>query len=135
MPSRRHVILTIALLLGTTTVYAAPPPTVEIVAMPHPPVRAALQPLRSWLAAQGARVSVQEIDSETEQGAQRMAAAGLNGHIPILILIDGQYRFQRQDGSAVALVNFPDLPASPPGVRGNWLSVDIEALVAERMQP
>jgi hypothetical protein len=121
------------LALGAAGTHAATP-MIEIIAMPHPPVRAALQPLRSWLAAQGEKVVVQEIDSETPQGAHHMAQAGPHGHIPILILIDGEYRFQRTDGSAVAFVNFPDAPASPPGVRGNWLPADLEAVVTERMQ-
>lgn len=137
MPTRRRFLLAIiaaGLALGMAGAHAATP-MIEIIAMPHPPVRAALQPLRSWLAAQGAKVVVQEIDSETPQGAQRMVQAGLHGHIPILLLIDGEYRFQRADGSPVAFVNFPDAPSSPPGVRGNWLPADVEAVVMERMQP
>lgn len=133
MPSRRFFFLGLAALAVLAGPAHAAPPTVEILAMPHPPVRMALQPLRQWLAAQGAAIVVKEIDSETAQGAQRMAQAGLSGHIPILILIDGEYRFQRRDGSAVALVNFPDLPASPPGVRGNWLDADVEAVLKERL--
>lgn len=135
MPSRRRFLFSLAALAALPAVARAAPPSVEIIAMAHPPVRAALAPLRSWLAEQGAKIVVQEIDSETPQGAQRMAQAGLHGHVPILILIDGEYRFPRTDGSTVAFVNFPDSPASPPGVRGNWLAADVEAVVMERMQP
>jgi hypothetical protein len=135
MPSRRRFLFSLAALAALPAVAHAAPPSVEIIAMAHPPVRAALSPVRSWLAAQGHKVAVREIDIETPEGHQRLAAAGLSGHIPILILVDGQYRFQRADGSAVALINFPDAPASPPGVRGNWLAADVEAVVMERMQP
>jgi len=136
MPIRRYLILVLmATLALAATAARAAPPSVEIIAMAHPPVQAALQPLRTWLAAQGTKLTLQEIDSASAEGAARMSAAGLTGHIPILILIDGQYRFPRKDGSAVAFVNFPNLPASPPGVRGNWLSSDVEAVLVERMKP
>ncbi|WP_127478402.1 hypothetical protein [Sulfurivermis fontis] len=135
MPSRRRFLFSLAILAALPAAAHAAPPSVEIIAMAHPPVRAALAPVRSWLAAQGSKVSVHEIDMETPAGHQRLAAMGLRGHIPILILIDGQYRFQRADGGTVALVNFPDSPASPPGVRGNWQPADVEAAVQERMQP
>jgi hypothetical protein len=135
MPSRRLVSLLLAAALALAAgAVAAASPVVEIVAMPHPPVVAALKPLRAWLANQGAALSVTEMDSESDEGRQRMAAAGLQGHIPVLILIDGQYRFRRSDGSPVAFVNFPDRPQSPPGVRGNWHIEDVEALLQERMQ-
>lgn len=112
----------------------AAPPTVEIVAMPHPPVKMALAPLREWLAAQGAKLKVFETDVESAQGEKRLAAAGLSGHIPIVILIDGQYRYKRKDGSQVDFVNFPNQPDTPAGARGNWAIADVQAVVGERMK-
>lgn len=108
-------------------------PTVEIVAMAHPPVVAALQPLRDWLAGQGKRVRVVEIDAESPAGEQRMRAVGLQGHIPILILIDGRHVFTRKAGGSVAFVKFPDVPGSPPGMRGNWRIADVQAVVLAAM--
>jgi hypothetical protein len=102
--------------------------------MPHPPVQSALKPLREWLAAQGSRLNVVETDIESPQGVKRVGAVGLNGHIPILILIDGQYRHRRKDGSQVALVNFPAIQDAPPGVRGDWTTADVEAVLTERMK-
>jgi hypothetical protein len=37
---------------------------VEIVAFAHPPLQAALKPLREWLSSQGTWVRVVEIDME-----------------------------------------------------------------------
>lgn len=135
MPSRRFVSLLLAAALALAAgAVAAAPPVVEIIAMPHPPVNAALKPLRTWLAEQGTALSVTELHSESDEGRQRLAAVGLQGHIPVLILIDGQYRFRRSDGTSVAFVNFPDRPESPPGVRGNWRSEDVEAVLKGHMQ-
>ena len=94
----------------------------------------ALQPLREWLAVQGAKLKVVEIEAETAQGEKRLAAAGLSGHIPVLILIDGQYRHKRKDGSQVDFVNFPNVPNTPAGARGNWVTADVQAALAERVK-
>ena len=112
----------------------AAPPTVEILAMPHPPVKAALAPLREWLAAQGTKLKVIETDIESPQGERRLAAVGLSGHVPIVILIDGQYRHKRKDGAALEFMNFPAIESAPPGVRGKWLTEDVQMAVAERMK-
>ncbi|MBI4753988.1 MAG: hypothetical protein HY778_00880 [Betaproteobacteria bacterium] len=112
----------------------AAPPVVEIVAMPHPPVRMALASLRDWLAQQGGRVVTREIDIESPEGVKRMQAAGLSGHIPILILIDGQHRHPRRDGGRLEFVNFPNVPGTPPGARGEWTTADVQAVVLSRIK-
>ena len=116
------------------SVWATPPPVVEIIAMNHPPVQSALKPLRDWLAGQGSKIRVKEIDIESADGERRVQAAGLNGHIPIVILIDGQYRHKRQDGSTIEFVSFPSWPGTPPGVKGTWSAADVEAVLKLRRQ-
>ena len=136
MKSRRHFLA--ALAVSTLALAAghalAAPPTVEIVAMPHPPVKMALAPLREWLAAQGPKLKVVETDIESPQGEKRLAAAGLSGHVPIVILIDGQFRQKRKDGVALEFVNFPAIEGAPPGVRGKWTTADVQAVLTERMK-
>lgn len=112
----------------------AAPPVVEIVAMPHPPVKMALQPLRDWLAAQGAKLKVVEMDVDSPAGEKRLSGAGLKGHIPVAIFIDGQYRHKRKDGSPVDFVNFPDQPDTPAGARGNWQIADVQAVLQPRLK-
>ncbi len=71
MNARRNFLavgLLSVLALSAGQSHAAPPLTVEIFAMPHPPVRAALQPLRDWLAKQGGRIQVREVDIESPEG-------------------------------------------------------------------
>ena len=136
MNSRRQFLLTLVaspLLFATGQVLAAPP-TVEILAMPHPPVKMALAQLREWLAAQGARLKVIETDVESAAGEKRLAAVGLAGHVPIVILVDGQYRIKRMDGSIQELVNFPAIEGAPSGVRGAWTTADVQAVLKERMK-
>jgi hypothetical protein len=136
MKRRRYFLaaLAAAAFALTATNALAAPPTVEIIAMPHPPVRAALVPLREWLAAQGAKLKVVETEAESPQGTQRLAAVGLSGHIPIVILIDGQYRHKGKDGTALEFMNFPAIEGAPPGVRGKWTTADVQAVLSERMR-
>ena len=136
MKTRRHFVATMAaavLSLAAGAAWAAKP-TVEIIAMVHPPVQDALKPLRGWLASQSRRLRVVEIDAESARGEKRLEAVGLKGHIPIAILIDGKYRFPRKDGSQAALVNFPAVKGSPPGIMGNWTTADVEAVLTGRMK-
>lgn len=137
MNSRRYFLAAmaasgLAFALATGNALAAPP-LVEILAMQHPPVKMALAPLRNWLAAQGGKLKVTELDIESPQGEKRLAAVGLDGHIPILILIDGQYRHKRKDGSSIEFLNFPVIEGAPPGVRGKWTTADVQVVLSERM--
>ncbi len=133
----RHTLifsLVAASLLFSVGQVLAAPPVVEIVAMPHPPVKAALSQLREWLAAQGKKITVKDIDSESADGIKRMQSVGLSGHIPVLILIDGQYRVKRKDGSTVEFVNFPNQSNTPAGARGSWATTDVQAVLAEKIK-
>lgn len=136
MNTRRHFLVSIAAatLVLTACPALAAPPTVEIVAMAHPPVQAALKPLRDWLARQGGKLQVIEIDAESPAGGKRLQSIGLTGHVPILILIDGTHGFQRKDGSKVAFVNFPAVAGSPPGILGNWVTADVQTVLTARMK-
>ena len=136
MKTRRHfpaALAAIALALAAGHALAAPP-VVEIIAMPHPPVKMALAALREWLGAQGNKLRVIEIDVESPQGEKRLAAVGLSGHVPTVILIDGQYRHPRKDGTALEFMNFPAIAGAPAGVRGNWTAADAQAVLRERMK-
>ena len=139
MKTRRHFLAAFAasaLTLAAGHALAAQPKvvTVEILAMPHPPVKMALAPLRDWLAAQGKKLKVVEIDVESPLGEKRLAAVGLGGHIPIAILIDGQYRHKGKDGAAQEFVNFPAIEGAPSGVRGAWTTADVQAALSQRMK-
>ena len=121
-----------AISLNAATPAWAVAPTVEIIAMPHPPVTMALAPLRAWLGSK--KLTVVETDAESAKGVQRLESVGLRGHIPIVILIDGSYRQKLKDGRQVELVNFPNLDGAPPAVRGQWTTADVQAVLAGRVK-
>jgi hypothetical protein len=132
--TRRHLLkLTALVILPTVTgLTHAATPLVEIIAFAHPPVVSALKPLREWLGAQGNKVKLIDIDMESAEGQRRLTAAGVKGHTPILILINGQYKHTRADGSTVELLSFPAGPSTPTGVKGGWSTDDVQALLKAR---
>jgi len=122
-------LMLIGILLASSAALAAPP-TVEIVAFAHPPVASALKPLRDWLATQGGQVKLVETDMESPAGAQRLQAVGIKGHVPIVILVNGQYQQKRADGGAVELISFP----VNTGNKG-WTLEDAKAVITRATQP
>lgn len=118
--------------IAVDAVRAAQPVVVEIIAFAHPPVQSALQPLRQWLASQGGPLKVVEVDMETAEGARRLKAIGITSHVPVVVLVDGQYRHIRKDGSSVEFVSFPAGAGTPAGVKGRWSAEDVKAVIQAR---
>jgi hypothetical protein len=104
-------------------------PTVEIVALPHWPVQSALKPVRAFLGTLGTSVKVVELEAESPEGEKRIKAAGLKGHVPILLLINGSEKFKRPDGTQVEFKDFPAKADNPLGLNGLWSVADFEAAV------
>jgi hypothetical protein len=129
MISRRTALV----LIGAASVVVsgraalAAQPVVEVLAMPHWPVQRALKPVRDLLAKYQGRVRVSEIDIESAEGVKRLKAVGLKGHIPIVLLIDGNKSFKRADGKAVDFVDFPVAADNPMNLNGTWSVADFEA--------
>jgi hypothetical protein len=132
-PPRRRWLAAAAIFLLSGRAALAATPVIEIVAFAHPPVQSALKPLRNWLAQQGGRVRVTDVDIETPAGEQRLQAVGVKGHVPIVVLIDGQYRHKRVDGSTVELLSFPAGPTAPAGFKSGWSVDDAKAAITAAM--
>lgn len=138
MQTRRAFLAALGAGVAATLVWRpadalAAPPTVEIIALSHWPVQNALKPVRAFLGKLDGRVRVVELDAESPAGEKRIAALGLKGHIPIVLVIDGSYRFKRQDGSSVEFKDFPAKALNPLGLNGKWTEADFEAQVNARL--
>lgn len=107
-------------------------PVLEIIAFAHPPVQSALKPLRDWLASQGSKLRVVEIDMESAEAEQRLKAIGLKGHIPVIVLVDGAYKHKLPDGRVVEFLSFPAGPGTPAGVKGTWSAEDVKLVLKAR---
>ena len=133
MATRRNVLAALAVSAAIAALAGVPAraaqPTVEIIALSHWPVRDALKPVRDFLATVAGQVKVVELNSESPEGAKRIAAVGLKGHVPILLLINGSQRFKRADGTAVEFKDFPAKANNPLGLNGTWTVADFETAI------
>ena len=133
MATRRNVLAALAASAAMAAWAGIPAwaaqPTVEIIALSHSPVRDALKPVRDFLATVAGQVKVVELNSESSEGAKRIAAVGLKGHVPILLLINGSQRFKRADGTAVEFKDFPAKANNPLGLNGSWTVADFETAI------
>jgi hypothetical protein len=130
MARRRDFIAGIVAIAALALLAASPaPPTIEVIALQHYPVRDALKPVRDLLGKLGSQVKVVEIDAGTQAGDKRIKAIGLKGHIPIVLLINGSNKFKRTDGTEVEFTNFPAKAGNPLGLNGSWSVADFEAAV------
>ncbi len=133
MATRRDIIAlgasaAILLLANAHQAFAAQP-TVEIVALPHWPVQNALKPVRAFLGTLGGSVKVVDVDAESPEGETRIKAAGLKGHVPIVLLVNGSDKFKRPDGTQIEFKDFPAGAGNPLGLNGSWSVADFEAAV------
>jgi hypothetical protein len=129
--SRRHWLTAITLTgiaMAIGNAWAAVP-VVEIIAFAHPPVQSALKPLRDWLPRQGAKVRVIETDMETPEAERKLQAVGLTGHLPVVILINGQYKHKRPDGSSVEFVSFPAGAGAGAAAGKGWTIEDVKSVL------
>jgi len=126
--------LVMAAAIAIAPVAHAAPLTVEIVSMAHYPVQNALKSIRDMLGKYGTRIRVVELDVDTADGAKRLKSAGLKGHIPLVIFVDGKYRYQRADKTAVEFINFPAAAGNPMGLNGVWSAADVEAVIEKRLK-
>jgi hypothetical protein len=132
-PRRTYLILATATLISALALPAwADQPIIEIIAFKHPPVTSALKPLRDWLASQGNKLRTVEIDMESPEAEKRLAAIGLKGHIPIVVLVDGKYKHRRKDGSAVEFVSFPNNAGALQNTKLSWSMYDVQDAIKNR---
>jgi|PersoiStandDraft_1058852.scaffolds.fasta_scaffold01588_9 ABC-type glycerol-3-phosphate transport system substrate-binding protein len=133
MAKPRRFFLTFALCAALAAVAGFPAsaaqPTVEIIALSHSPVRDALKPVRDFLGTIIGQVKVVELNSDSPEGEKRIAAVGLKGHVPILLLINGSHRFKRADGTVVEFKDFPAKANNPLGLNGTWTVADFETAI------
>lgn len=127
--------IAVVVLTALSSVANAASPTIEILAFSHWPVQNALKPVREVLAKYEGKIKVVELDVDKPEGAARLKAVGLKGHIPVVIIVDGQFRHRRPDGTTIEFMNFPAAAtASPMGLDGKWRAEDVEAVIKERLK-
>jgi hypothetical protein len=136
MITRRTLLAALAataVLQSASLAYAASPLKVDIIALGHWPVQKALKPVREALDSFGGKIQVQEYDAEADDGKALIENAGKHGHVPVLILIDGSYKFTRADGSEIEFFSFPSGADNPLGLKGGWDVEDVKNVINNKL--
>ena len=108
----------------------APPgvTTVDIIYLNHGPVRSALSDIDNLLASYGEQVYVARYDFGSPEGEAFAQAKGLEGHIPLVIFVNGSMDFT-VDGRDVKFYSFPQGQGTGVVPDGAWSLDDLQQVL------
>jgi hypothetical protein len=112
-------------MLGQVPARSAATVTVEILYMNHGPLRATIRELHELLDHYEGKVSTSWFDVEQDEGKAFEHEKGIQGHVPLLLLINGQKDFV-VDGKTITFQGFPSGSGPFKEVEGNWSIADLQ---------
>lgn len=105
----------------------------DILYMNHGPMRPTIAKIKDLLGNYGNTVQASWHDVDQPSGKSFMKQQKIVGHIPMLIMIDGQSDFSI-DGRDVKLKGFPTGASPFKRVEGNWSLDDLQLLLDKNMR-
>lgn len=105
------------------TLFAAKEVKIEVLYMNHGPLLPTLQEIKTLFGKYGKNISVSWHDVDSNEGEQFMAKKGIRGHIPLVIWMDNQLKFQ-VDGKEIIFAGFPT-GSGPYSFQGKWTMGDL----------
>ena len=120
-------ILVLAIVSFFSSAYGARPTRVDVLYMNHGPLMDTLDRMKSVFSSYGDRISVSWHEFFSKEGEDFKAEKGINGHVPLVIWIDGNEVVklgQRQ----VKFVGFPT-GAGPAFFQGKWTIDDLRMIL------
>jgi hypothetical protein len=97
---------------------------IDVVYMNHGPLQSTLQEIKALFGKYGKKIVVSWYDVESDEGVQFMAKKGIRGHIPLVIWMDNQLKFQ-VDGKEIIFAGFPT-GSGPYFFQGKWTMGDLQ---------
>ena len=122
-------LLVLSVVLLFSNAYAAKPARVEVLYMNHGPLQDTLSKMRSVFNGFGDRISVAWYDFESREGEAFKAEKGINGHVPLMIWIDGN-PVVKLGQKEIKFVGFPT-GAGPAFFRGDWTMDDLQTALEQ----
>jgi hypothetical protein len=110
--------------------HAKAPVNVEILYMNHGPMEPTLRDLRELFAGFQDKVSAHWYDVDQAAGKAFMEDKKIQGHVPLLILVNGEKQF-KSSGREVILQGFPTGAGPFSSVEGNWSVADLRLILNE----
>lgn len=118
-------------LLGQSS--AAEKVQVDILYMNHGPMRPTISKIKDLLGNYENTVQALWHDVDQPSGKSFLKQQKIVGHIPMLIMIDGQSGFSI-DGRDVTLQGFPTGASPFKRVEGNWALDDLQLLLDKKVR-
>lgn len=106
---------------------------VDILYMNHGPMRPTVAKIKTLLDSYGNSVQASWYDVDQPAGKSYMKKQKIVGHIPMLIMIDGQSDFSI-DGKEIQLRGLPTGASPFKRVEGNWSPDDLKLLLDEKVR-
>jgi hypothetical protein len=97
---------------------------IDVVYMNHGPLLSTLQEIKDLFGKYGKKIAVSWYDIESSEGEQFMTKKGIRGHIPLVIWMDNQLKFQ-VDGKEIIFAGFPT-GSGPYFFQGKWTMGDLQ---------
>lgn len=111
--------------------YSADKTQLDILYMNHGPMRPTVAKIKDLLGNYGDTVQASWYDVDQLSGKSFMKKQKIVGHIPMLIMIDGQSDFSI-DGKEVKFQGFPTGASPFKRVEGNWSLDDLQLLLDKK---
>lgn len=105
----------------------------DILYMNHGPMRPTIANIKDMLGNYGDTVQASWHDVDQQSGESFMKKHNIVGHIPMLIIIDGQSDFNI-DGRDIKLKGFPTGSSPFKRVEGNWSLEDLQLLLDNKLR-
>jgi hypothetical protein len=116
--------LVIVALFSTPFTLFAKEVKIDVVYMNHGPLQSTLQEIKALFGKYGKKIAVSWYDVESDDGQRFMTKKGINGHIPLIIWMDDQLKFQ-VDGKEIIFAGFPT-GSGPYFFQGKWTLGDLQ---------
>ena len=101
---------------------------IEILYMNHGPLRPTIRNLQELLDHYQGKVNVVWYDEDLKEGKAFENDKGIQGHVPLLMLINGKKEFV-VEGKAIVFQGFPSGSGPFKEVEGNWSITDLQRLL------
>jgi hypothetical protein len=120
--------LSLCLLSTPTAARSATAVNLEIIYMNHGPMQPTIRNLKDILAEYHGKVIPQWFDADSSSGKKFMKKKKIQGHIPLLILVNGKKSFSI-NGKGITFQGFPSGAGPFKTVEGNWGIADLRQLL------
>jgi hypothetical protein len=120
--------LFLLVMMGPVQAGASEMVKIEVLYMNHGPLRPTIRNLQELFGHYKGKINVSWYDEDQKEGKDFEKDKGIQGHIPLLVLIKGKKDFIIE-GKTIIFEGFPSGSGPFKEVEGNWSIADLQRLL------